>query len=173
MKKVLMIAIPLLLIGGVAVYFLLGRQKSPSFAYYKTVQAAKLGEMDEFYKGFTKKSARLVRAVMVLSEASGFIPNPTRYLVYGQVIDETIKKIKTAEENRFELDIPEDAEDDSKEPPKEFELAIVRVRTGQSKPHYVLMVQEDKDWKIDAWRIEKFQKDPRYREFILGTKAKK
>ncbi|MCA9520998.1 MAG: hypothetical protein KC609_08500 [Myxococcales bacterium] len=173
MKKVLMIAIPLLLIGGAVAYFYFGRQTSPTFAYYKTVQAAKLGEMDEFYKGFTKKSAKLVRAVMVLSEASGFIPNPTRYLVYGEVLDETIKKIKTKDEKVFELEIPEDAEDDSKEPPKEFELAIVRVRTGRAKAHYILMVQEDKQWKIDAWRLERFQKDPRYREFVLGKKAKK
>lgn len=144
-------------------------KNAPRDAYYRTVQAAKLGEREAFLDGFTKKSAKLIRAVLVLSESMEFVKAPYRHLVFEKVLKVTKRTIATADEARFNRPRVDDASDDSKDPPKEFEVAILTVSKGNAKD-YILMVTEGGKWKIDAWRMEFMRRNARYRDFILGKK---
>jgi hypothetical protein len=126
-KLLVLLIVAALAAGGYWLYDRYYRSGSPSDAYLRMINAARLGDEEAFLDGFTDDSSRLVKALIALSRSYEVVrEDPYQRLVFSEVVSEQVdgeRALLVTQENR-----------------KMREIHMVRV---------------DGEWKIDAFELEK------------------
>lgn len=108
--------------------FMAGCKDSPSEVVMKMGLAAREGKKDDFIKGFSEKSKGIINSMIALANAYGLSKNdPLKMLSQAEIIDEQIENDK----------------------------AYVTIKDGR-RSKKILLIKEDRHWKIDIIELEKF-----------------
>ncbi|GMV40247.1 MAG: hypothetical protein AMXMBFR64_19630 [Myxococcales bacterium] len=127
MKKLLVVLILAALVaGGWWAWDRWFRGGSPSDAYRRMVNAARLGDEDTFLEGFTEKSRPLVKALIALSRDYEVVrEDPYERIVLSDVVGETV----------------------------EGDRATIVTEQGR-KTREIRMTKVDGRWQIDAFDLD-------------------
>ena len=137
---------------GVLVGLLLlstGCSDKPEDAYNRMVFYAKMGNEEAFLNGFTKSSAKLVKALIALRRTYGDQVSKEADPLLSLVLDE-IQEVEI-EKKDFEGEGVEKVE---------RKIATLTVAKGKIK-RKIRMIEFDDGWKIDALDLQEFWKKNR------------
>ena len=138
-----------LLLGGLVGLLLVsaGCKDKPEDAYNRMVFYAKLGNEEAFLNGFTKSSAKLVKALIALRRTYGDQVSKEADPLLSLVLDE-VQEVEI-EKKEFEGEGVDKIE---------RRVATLTVAKGKLK-RKIRMIEFDDGWKIDALDLQELWKD--------------